>query len=279
MDRDEDGSGTPDAVGRTGVVPVDDGRSDHRVALAALVTCLAIAIAILKPWGSETASAPPNAGPAMAVASSRLASALAVMPAPAPGGAATAPASASPTRPPGPSDPGGQCAVGSEWRVFSVDEARGQRSLSWDVVAPVTARDPRDLAIPTDLIVTDAVRALGFCAAADDAGRFPAAVRAWEVPPDGDPVPLTLHPIAEYAPADPRLGAVYAPESGPGVTVATAAAWAPGRYVFEVGFGLEDPEPRWFAVWIVAASPSRATPATTPGSPAVPASSPAPAPT
>ncbi len=240
MDRDEDRTRSPAGGQRLAVVPVGSGGVGRRVVVLVAVCGLVLSVAILKPWAETSPPSGPTSPPSAEVSARPRPTTDAVAPAPAPSGQQS--------RRLGLSDPGGQCSVGSAWRVFAVEQHYGRRVLTWYSVDPVPVADPRDPAIPEVRVVAGAVLALGFCAAVPEGASGPAAVHAWTTSLPGDAVPLDLRALTAYAPPDPRLGAVY-DEAGGAVA---GGGWPPGTYVFAVRSGRTTGESRWFAVRIAA---------------------------
>ena len=226
---------------------------DRGLLLGAIAVAAILALAVLKPWADPgypsraIEAATPSAGPHGVVA--------------VPGAGATPSATL-----PGWDTPGGQCFVGSDWRVFSIEMSTGRRLRHWLVVEPRAAGSPRDSAVPFVTIAADRVTALGFCAGADAGVRRPiTAVDAWALSAPGALVPIDLAPLAAWTPPDPDAGRVYPQPDGFG---SVNSGWAPGRYVFAVRRGPSTTDAEWYGVEIVAPGREPATPGSPVNSPA-----------
>ncbi len=142
------------------------------------------------------------------------------------------------------------CAT-SLWWATIVEGPAGRELRSWYRVQPIATGDERGTTIPTVRLYASAAWALGFCVAQSETRRGVVGVRAWRM--DGTtPTKLALARLDAVSPVDPDLGGLYAPPDlgGPGGG-SSPAAWAPGRYVFEVEFARPASSSAWFAIDVI----------------------------
>ncbi|MFL5779252.1 MAG: hypothetical protein ACJ761_09945 [Chloroflexota bacterium] len=234
--------------------PVRLGRTaspDRSLGILVGVGLAFLGLAILRPW--DFGRPPP------------------VAPTARPGPSAIAAVSAGPTS--APSSPGRswQCYYAGGWRAFALAENEPVAAASasapefasptrtWFQIDPATkATDPSDRRIPTVLVVTRGLAALGYCAPPGDEDRPPsdAAVQAWRVGTAREaPVPLDLQPVRppEAGPGD-GSEALFAPAaavSGTGSPSASAAVigrWPVGRYVFAIRSPSDPSYERWYGI-------------------------------
>jgi hypothetical protein len=206
--------------------------STERVALAVAV---AIALAILKPWGDGSSghAAPPIRDEAAFVAA-----------------AASAPSSrtAPPSRLPDPSLRADQiaCPV-ADWRIVSLDRLADWTVRTWSPAEPAVASGPLDPSIPQLVLESHTVLGLGACASGEPAGDGVAGastairiVAAWRRD-QAAVVPVALERLERTTtpPADPRIALLYRPVASPagatsGRGTSALDSWPAGRFVLEL---------------------------------------------
>ena len=202
----------------------------------ALVLVL-LALAILKPWGSDDAGGPAPPWPDPAVSRS--------VPGPSPTPDLSAEGLAEPL-----------CLGPASWLVASVEQWRTHPVRVWKVIEPLAgATGPADPAIPSVPVVAYGVPALGWCAPVWGPLRpvGPVEVTAWRIV-DGLPASIDLRQIAPVR-LTTKFGALYGPPVScrevclspiPGSSP-SIASWLPGRYVFRYR-DLGEAGTLWFAV-------------------------------
>jgi hypothetical protein len=215
---------------RVPVVPIG-GRGREPLLVAALIV-VAVAIALLKPWGRgaatqpEVAFQPANLAPIVAPA-------VGPMPMAAPADGAN-----------------GACDYGPAWRLLTVARNAGRLVETWYSADPVHARGPDDPGIPVIRMYTEGLQELGYCAVTLPAGPRPVlTTEAWRLSPGAPPEPIRLARTGRFAPADPDLGALYAAPGSPGGTA--GVAWPEGHYVLVVRYGTHPLDEDWFAVAVI----------------------------
>lgn len=199
------------------------GRETSRVAI---LVALAIAVAILKPWNMLGVATPaPSAAPSTPTRAP-------VTPRPSTGMIEL-----------GLDLESEQCFVGAAWRLFTVEKNFGRRMRSWIGLEPLVSAsrpDPADL--PTAMLLTERLDALGLCTAFRVEPRM-TSVEGWRIGDDGTWSPLELSPAVSLTQPDAAVGAVYGPPPDAGNA---ATGWRAGAYVFKVSEASGDPH--WFAV-------------------------------
>jgi hypothetical protein len=193
---------------------------------------LAVAIALLKPWGRgaatqpEVALQPANLAPIVVPA---------VVPTPA---AASA------------DGRNGACEYGPAWRLLTVARNAGRLVETWYSADPVRARGPDDPGIPVVRIYTEGLQELGYCAVTVPAGPRPVlTTEAWRLSPGAPPERIPLVRTGRFAPADPDVGALYTAPGSPEGT--TGLPWPQGRYVLVVRYGPLPLDEDWFSVAVI----------------------------
>ncbi len=210
---------------------------------AIVAVAIALAVAVLKPWGAG----PPGGAVRGLVASP---------------GAATASRSAGPAGSSAPSQidvaaelvavPGTSsldCFSTSGWLLVADGSLAGRRVRSWTAIVPASASSPADTTIPVVDVVADDVSALGFCAPVSVTPRSVSwQATLWSVPAAGSPGPP--EPVAAARIAAPaghlgtlalggaapgaRLASPPAGRAGPSAAPGVVRVWPPGRYVMEL---------------------------------------------
>lgn len=224
---------------------------------------LALAVAVVKPWGAaEPPSEPGSSGPGGSPASR-----------PSPG------AVASPQSDPAVvADGSWQCEYASDWRVFvlgagvalptratagpessevpygasaspstapSTPTAGGrlEPTRAWLAIAPLAdASGPEDPQIPVIRVIVESPPAIGYCAPTSGPDAPPAgiAVTAWRIGAAGTATEVATSPVELPGQPDDGSEGLYAPTATP------VTAWPDGRTVFRLS-GPGD-YARWFGV-------------------------------
>jgi hypothetical protein len=190
-------------------MPSDRGRHDPRRLIVAAV--IFVAIALVKPWPQVVRAPviPATPDPAIADAS--------VGPSPTPPSAVSL-----------------LCYEPRGWRVASVEMTLGFRMRSWGLIVPIRATDPRDPAIPREVVVSPSLVALGYCAPIDRPPPDDVALTIFRVEPNAPPRTVDVVRLGPN-PASP-LGGLYlpAPRAGPSGTIPATDTWPSGTYVFRL---------------------------------------------
>ena len=104
------------------------------------------------------------------------------------------------------------------------------------------ATGPRDVRIPSFVVSSAAVSALGYCAPPNDVPPPDAGVRIYRLDDRRAPEQVGVVRLGPN-PASP-LGALYRPPPDAQAPAPIAASWATGLYIFEVSTA--DGYERWF---------------------------------
>lgn len=206
---------------------------DRRLARAVALLAMALAVAVVKPWGT-----PPVATPSTSLEAVARMSADALVAASQPRIDATV----------------DRCYAGLAWRLFTIQRDFG-RFARWlqrlDTTA--TASGVLDPSIPTIEVVSEETEGLGFCAPYRAGPDVAWTVMAWRIQPFGGPVPMVLEPLPDEIPTD--HGAVFAPPVSPGA--AGVRFWPAGHFVFLVASTTNQTPVAWFGVDVEARTARR----------------------
>jgi hypothetical protein len=144
------------------------------------------------------------------------------------------------------------CGYPASWRTSTIQLWAGARARVWTAAVAVQATGAGDPSIPFNLVASNVVEAIGWCAPVDGPDRPPLTATATLFRlVDGvatEVVVDRLEPVARDA-----LGELWLP---PGTTGRPRPLWAPGRYVIRLAapsggyarymgleVGLPEPEP------------------------------------
>jgi hypothetical protein len=196
-----------------------------------VLATLALAVAVLKPWGGGAAPRPTGLVQAPPTPTSADLSSLN----PNADGSATGPGSDVASRSED-ADVAEMCLNTESWLVASVEDEPGGSVRIWRALDPVTGLRPDDPTVPWVFIGSQGVTALGWCAPIDGPERPSGGttVEAWSVT-GGVARPISLlriRPVREPS----SLGGLYRPAHGSTPT-STTGLWSSGRYVFRVRSG------------------------------------------
>jgi hypothetical protein len=189
--------------------------------VGAAVAVAIVAVAVVKPWGSTTPTGQSQA------------------PSPSPGTLARPPLiDVGPIASLAPETPrqmaARHCHNTTAWRVFSY-QRRGDRILNvWTAAEPVAARGADPVALTFTPIFADQLMGFGYCAPSADELQPDEddVVTIWRVGPDG----RSTKPVPAVSIA-PELRADFGALMGPGAPspAPERQAWAPGKYLIQVG--------------------------------------------
>ncbi len=208
---------SPDGTRPPVVVRVPAPRRDI-AARVAIILAAFLAVAVVKPW--------PSTEP---------------RPVPSPGGRAASTAPAAPTETISPV--AGYCNDPVGWRIATVEQLRDGTALrGWGAIEPVVATGPRDVRIPSFVVSSASVSALGYCAPPYDIPPPDAQVRIYRVDDRRAPEQVSVVRLGPN-PAS-SLGALYRPPADAQTPTPAAPSWATGLYIFEVSAA--DGYQRWF---------------------------------
>lgn len=247
---------TPDEAAGARLAPDEQARIDESVVrvarrgrgptIAATLVAAAFLVGLVRPWDWLAGGSPPGPAPPAVIAEAGPATAS-----PHPGvpgvplaaqadGDAEAPAAA-PT-----------CAYPTAWRTATIQTWAGARARVWTAAEAVAARRVDDPSIPFNLVASDTVEAIGWCAPVTGPDRPPlAAVATLFRLEDGVAVEVAVDRLEPAVPD--ALGELWLP---PGQAEGRRPLWAPGRYVIRLAapsggyerylgmqVGLPEPEP------------------------------------
>jgi hypothetical protein len=211
--------------------------------VAVAIVAVALAVAIVKPWGGASDVADPLSDVTTLTKASP-----------------TTPVPSTPPSSPVPRSSAeivaDQCRAPGGWRIFTIERWHDVTVHVWSAIEPVRTSDPHDPAIPYLSIVAEDVPALGYCAPLFGPERPPdgAVARLWHAPPTG--AIAALDPPRLQPPFESALVAVYAPPSTTRPPDVSTVTWPSGRYLF-------DADGRMFGIdlRIVASAPQPSAPA------------------
>ena len=190
---------------------------------AALVTA-AFLVGLVRPWdwlagGSPTVPAPPApVAEAGLITASPQAGMAGVRPSGKPDGDAE-PAAAAPT-----------CAYPTAWRTATIQMWAGARARVWTAAEAVAAATVDDPSIPFNIVASDTVEAIGWCAPVTGPDRPPlAAVATLFRLDDGVAFEVAVDRLEPAVPD--ALGELWLPQGQAG---GRRPLWAPGRYVIRL---------------------------------------------
>ncbi len=224
--------------------------------LAVVITGMALALAVAKPWAAGGGAAASSPGPG---ASSGADSSGA--PATAATGASGDTPTASGDAPVGPPGlllagagrgviplPGGgtlDCADPQGWRVVLDATTDGLATRTWVAVVPGPGTGPLDPTLPLARIASGPVEGLGFCAPVTTVGGAPTAwtVGVWRVDRGTSGTPRATR-LAWIGPATGGLGGLARAGGLPGAP----GVWAPGRYALQLQARGGYPGDAWLVV-------------------------------
>jgi hypothetical protein len=232
------------------VRPIAGSDARRRLAVLVALVGVAVAIALIKPWGVLP---PPVAPPAR---SATPGATLAGSPAPV-------------ATPDSYAELVVTCGSPSGWRAATLQHWIGRAAAirTWSAIEPARATSPLDPSIPFAPVATDLVTAIGYCAPRrPEETPLDAQPEFWAL--DG-PAPRRVEPARLEPPDANVLGGLWLPPSGSEVRRAGSIGWAPGRYAMRIGFGATG---RWLGVEIenIVPAGSAASPDVTSPAPAVP---------
>jgi hypothetical protein len=216
-----------------GLAPGEQARIDQAVVrvarrgrgptIAAALVVAAFLVGLVRPWdwlaggAASDPVSPPTAGVGGAT-TERSGSAASVAPSLAADGDPT-PLSGAPT-----------CGYPASWRTSTIQLWAGERARVWTAAEAAPASGVDDPSIPFNLIASDTVEAIGWCAPVSGADRPPLAAEATLFRfADGTWVEAEvdrLEPVARDA-----LGELWLP---PGQAGERPPSWAPGRYIIRL---------------------------------------------
>ena len=210
--------------------PVAIGGAGRPLVRWVVLATLALALAVLKPWGGGAPPRPTALVQAPIPAAGDLSSQI-----PRDAGSATVPGGDIASRTED-AEVAQMCLNTESWLVASVEEEPGGTVRIWRALEPVTGLRPDDPTVPWVYVGSQGVTALGWCAPIDGPERPSGGttVDAWSVT-DGIAHPISLLRIRP-AGDQSALGGLYLPARGGTPTTATGL-WSSGRYVFRVRSG------------------------------------------
>ena len=210
--------------------PVTVGGAGRPLVRWIVLATLALAVAVLKPWGGSAPARPTGLVQAPAPAAGDLSSPIsnAAGPATVPGGDIASRSEDA--------DVAKMCLNTESWLVASVEEEPGGTVRVWRALEPVTGLRPDDPSVPWVYVGSQGVTALGWCAPIDGPERPSGGttVEAWSVS-DGIARPISLQRVRPVSDSS-ALGGLYRPARA-GTPVTATGLWSSGRYVFRVRSG------------------------------------------
>jgi hypothetical protein len=242
---DDEAHFAPGEQARVDEAMVRVARHGRGPAVVAVLVGGAFLLGLVRPWDWLSSGTGAVATPSVPTAEARTA-------APSPyAGAAGAPSSARTGGDPEPLSGAPTCAYPTTWRTATIQLWAGARARVWTAAEAVPATGVLDPSIPFNLVGSEAVEAIGWCAPVSGPERPPLAARATLYRlVDGVAIEVAvdrLEPVARDA-----LGELWLPREG---ADGRRPAWAPGRYVIRLaapsgayerylGLQVGPPEPR-----------------------------------
>jgi hypothetical protein len=279
---------TPDETGEARLAPGEQVRIDEAVVrvsgrgrgptVAAALVAGAFLVGLVRPWDWLTGGAAAVPAPPAMVADTGRA-------APSPyAGIVALPPSAQAGGDPEPASAAATCAYPAAWRTATIQMWAGARARVWTAAEAAPASGADDPSIPINLVTSDTVEAIGWCAPVTGPDRPPLTAEATLFRlVDGVATEVAvdrLEPVARDA-----LGELWLPREQAG---GRRPLWAPGRYVIRLAtpsggyerflglrVGLREPKPQPSATPSAPRTPGPSE-ARTPGPSSATGSAPAP---
>jgi hypothetical protein len=221
---DDEARFAPGEQARVDEAMVRVARHGRGPAVVAVLVGGAFLLGLIRPWdwlssGTGSVATPPAPTTEAGAAAPSPYAGVAGAPSSARTGGGPEPLSGAPT-----------CAYPTTWRTATIQLWAGARARVWTAAEAVPATGVLDPSIPFNLVGSEAVEAIGWCAPVSGPERPPLAARATLYRlVDGIATEVAvdrLEPVARDA-----LGELWLPREG---ADGRRAAWAPGRYVIRL---------------------------------------------
>ena len=214
------------------LVPAGGSR---RPAAALLLILLALAIGLVKPWGSEKAPGGPTSNGRAGAPSAASAG---------PAGPSSSASLSAGTSAGQPGNGSGPCSYGLAWRLFTAETSDIGPVHTWYGLVPVPASGPTDPRIKVVLVHSTTIGQLGYCNVDIPGSIRIVETQAWRLVPGAGAQALALAPVTGSGASNPSSGVIYVAPGSPGAS----AVWTPAEYVFAVRFATSPATEAWFAV-------------------------------